>query len=1101
MGDTKESVRKYWAFISYSHSDKAWADWLHRSLENYPMPRDLVGQPTPANAPIPKRFVPVFRDREELPTATDLGAVIARALEHARFLVVICSPRSAKSPWVEKEIIEYKRMHGESRVLCLIVDGEPWASNGKPGFCDEDECFPKAVRFQLGQDGAISDKPTEPIAADAREGKDGRENAVIKLMAGLLGVGFDDLRRREQEYQRRRLRRFQATAAVFGLLFIVAVSAAVYAVKQKHAALRTLSQSDLNLAVAARKGDDAARQVAYLARSLRSDPENPLAQMAAYSTLAHRKIHPPVGPVLRHPSAVLSASASADGKWILTSSGERIYLWSRPDHKLVAERSLADGTVNALAMHPSGDGWVAGTAKGRLHFIGLQDLKNQREPVITGETAIQGFCWNPKKSILAVGLAPSDPETGGGWFMQITADGKELSRQKTENLSPEFFAWSADGAKLAAAGPSPYFYVSDAGDRGENTLEIKGTLCITGISFAPEGTLRTIDLATGMQTWNVETGQVIGEPESLIPLPVRCAFSPDGSHFVGVRRGPAAYLYDSVEGKIRTEPLSQAFTVNRCVYLDKTHVLLMSEGGLAQVRCLRSEEPAAEFLPFDPGYPDISSLSDDGTLLAAACSSDSLVRIYDLRTSKQLGRPLRFPSNLHGLCFSENSQSLTAICWDGKVRRVDWRSGLRFTVGEIEVVTPIDSGFDVLDSLRFQPGGKLAALPTLDGIKVIDTTEGVVARTIPVQGGTNAVAWSPDGKTIAAASRDQALSFYPSDGSPSKSSIRISLAAPAIDLAWSPDARTIASLSSSNRVDCLSTETGLPVGIGFPTGSSGMRLSWVCNGKWIAASDGDERSKLWDPETGMDIVRLPDASSGQLAPLDVPQRGAVLLTGEKGFYLVPVPVLTNTPDWLPSLLEGIGGGSHGSEGGRTMIDPDEWMTVEKIARASKRDVLWSPVVDWLLDRTASRPAYPGALMTEPQVTASIDVESTRIFDALVQRARTLLRSNDETKQAEALTQIEKALILKPGHIQLLRTKQQIGQQTNRSALVREACVAIASSTDSPLVDVLDSKFIEARSQLSDDPKDPAKARKLLEEILTVDPSREDAQNLLKTTSP
>ena len=140
-------------------------------------------------------------------------------------------------------------------------------------------------------------------------------------------------------------------------------------------------------------------------------------------------------------------------------------------------------------------------------------------------------------------------------------------------------------------------------------------------------------------------------------------------------------------------------------------------------------------------------------------------------------------------------------------------------------------------------------------------------------------------------------------------------------------------------------------------------------------------------------------------------------------------------------------------------------------------------------------------MTESQVTASIDVESTRIFDALVQRARTLLRSNDETKQAEALTQIEKALILKPGHIQLLRTKQQIGQQTNRSALVREACVAIASSTDSPLVDVLDSKFIEARSQLSDDPKDPAKARKLLEEILTIDPSREDVQNLLKTTSP
>lgn len=280
-----------------------------------------------------------------------------------------------------------------------------------------------------------------------------------------------------------------------------------------------------------------------------------------------------------------------------------------------------------------------------------------------------------------------------------------------------------------------------------------------------------------------------------------------------------------------------------------------------------------------------------------------------------------------------------------------------------------------------------------------------------------------------------------------------------------------------------------------------MRLSWVSHGKWIAVSDGDDRSKLWDPETGMDVVRLPDAGSGQLAPLDVPQRGAVLLTGEKGFYLVPVPVLTNAPDWLPSLLEGIGGGSHGSEDGRTMIDPDAWMTAEKIARAGTRDVLWSPVVDWLLDRTASRPAFPGALMMESEVTASIDLESTRAFDALVQRARVLLRSDDENKQAEALILIEKALVIKPGHIQLLRTKQQIGQLTNRSALVREACTAIASSTDSPLVDVLDAKFIEAGSQLSDEPKNPARARKLLEEILSVDPSREDAQNLLKTTSP
>lgn len=1095
--DTEDNVRKYWAFISYSHADKAWADWLHRSLENYPMPRDLVGRQTPADAPVPKRFVPVFRDREELPTATDLAAVIGRALRHARFLVVICSPRSAKSPWVEKEIIEYKRMHGDSRVMCLIVDGEPWASGGRQGFSEADECFPRAVRFQLGHDGELSDKPTEPIAADAREGKDGRENAVIKLMAGLLGVGFDDLRRREQEYQRRRLRRFQATAAVFGLLFVAAVSAAIYAVKQKRTALHTLSQSDMNLAVAARKSDAAARQVAYLARSLRSDPANPLARMAAYSTLVHHKIHPPVGPALRHPAAVLAAAGSADGKWILTSSGERIYLWSRPDHKLLTERNLGDGTVNALVAHPSGDGWLAGTAKGGLHFIGLKDLKSEREVVRSGETAILGLCWNPERSVLAVGLGPPK-EQGGGWLLQTTVDGKELSRHRTEHLTPEYFAWSADGAKLATAGNSPYFYVTDAGDRGNAIREMQGKLCISGIFFTPERTLRTIDIAAGVVTWNAETGQAIGKPDSIEPMPARCALSPDGSHFVGFHRGPTAYLHDTADGKVRTEPLSQAFTVNKGVYLDERHVLLMSENGLAQVRSLRSETPAAEFLPFHPGYPDIGVLSDDGKLLAAACSSDSLVRIYDLRTSKQLGRPLRFPSDLHAICFSENDQFLSAICWDGKVRRVEWKRGLRFLVSEVEVVTPIDSGFDTLDEVRFQVGGRLAAVPDPDGIKIIDLIEGAVARVIPVQGGVQSLAWSPDGKTIAVASRDQVLSFHPHDGSAGKSSVRTILGAPVIDLAWSPDARTIATLTNSDQVECFSVEDGRPFGTGFSTGSSCMRISWASNGKWLVASDGNDVSKLWDPETGLDVARLPDGGSGQMAPLDVPLRGAVALSGEKGFYLVSIPLIQTTPEWLPTLLEGIGGGSLGDSDTRPLLDPDAWMAAEKTARAGKRDALWSPVVDWLLDRNDSRQGFPGALMSEPEVATAMDPVSTRAFDALVQRANVLWKSGDENKMAEALVLMEKALAIKPGHIQLLLAKRQIGQNAKRPNMVREACSAISASADSPLADVLEAKFIEAGSWLVDEPKDRARSRKLLEEILAEDPDRGDAKNMLES---
>ncbi len=117
--------------------------------------------------------------REELASATDLGAVINEALLGSACQIVICSPQAAKSRWVNEEILAFKRLGREDRIFCLIVGGEPNASENPAQA--EDECFPPALRFKLGADGQLSGVRTEPIAADARPGKDGRNNAKLKL--------------------------------------------------------------------------------------------------------------------------------------------------------------------------------------------------------------------------------------------------------------------------------------------------------------------------------------------------------------------------------------------------------------------------------------------------------------------------------------------------------------------------------------------------------------------------------------------------------------------------------------------------------------------------------------------------------------------------------------------------------------------------------------------------------------------------------------------------------------------------------------------------------------------------------------------------------
>jgi tetratricopeptide (TPR) repeat protein len=215
---------RYKAFISYSHTDEKWARWLHRALESYKPPRYLVGRETDMGK-VPAKMSPVFRDREDLASSTDLGSDLSAALEASAAQIVICSTSSAQSHWVNEEILAFKRLGRSKRIFSLIVDGEPYSSGEES--TAHLECFPPALRYQLGDDGELSDVPAEPIAADARPGKDGKNPAKLKLLAGILGVGFDDLRQRELQRRNRRLA-LVTGASVVGMVLAIGLATAAF---------------------------------------------------------------------------------------------------------------------------------------------------------------------------------------------------------------------------------------------------------------------------------------------------------------------------------------------------------------------------------------------------------------------------------------------------------------------------------------------------------------------------------------------------------------------------------------------------------------------------------------------------------------------------------------------------------------------------------------------------------------------------------------------------------------------------------------------------------------------------------------------------------
>lgn len=198
---------KYRAFISYSHADEAWAAWLHRRLEHYRVPSHLVGRKT-ANGPVPRRLGRCFRDQAELSAASDLTETLRQALRDSQSLIIVCSPRSAASRWVNEEIKYFRSLGRGGAIYAFIVDGEPNAHD------PAQESFPRALLQD--EDGRLL---SEPLAADARPAKDGKVDGFLKLVSGLIGVGFDELRQREQKRRTRLM-----TAAVGASLAIASIT-------------------------------------------------------------------------------------------------------------------------------------------------------------------------------------------------------------------------------------------------------------------------------------------------------------------------------------------------------------------------------------------------------------------------------------------------------------------------------------------------------------------------------------------------------------------------------------------------------------------------------------------------------------------------------------------------------------------------------------------------------------------------------------------------------------------------------------------------------------------------------------------------------------
>lgn len=175
-----ESQKEYYAFISYKREDEKWAEWLQNKLEHYHFPTNLNGR-----TDLPHNIRPTFRDVTDL-TSGLLVEEIDKALRSSEWLIIICSPRSAKSQWVCKEAQAFIDLGYSDHIIPFVIEGTPFSDN------DATECYPQALLNLTGSH--------ELLATNINEM--GRDAATIKVVARMFNLRFDALWQRYEREKR-----------------------------------------------------------------------------------------------------------------------------------------------------------------------------------------------------------------------------------------------------------------------------------------------------------------------------------------------------------------------------------------------------------------------------------------------------------------------------------------------------------------------------------------------------------------------------------------------------------------------------------------------------------------------------------------------------------------------------------------------------------------------------------------------------------------------------------------------------------------------------------------------------------------------------------
>ncbi|WP_329567178.1 TIR domain-containing protein [Streptomyces sp. NBC_01361] len=820
----------YGIFLSYSGDrDRRWLPHLQRVIEKQSRPWYK-----------PPR-IRVFLDDSGVSIGPQLWDKIEAGLARSEWLVVLASPEAKASVWVDREIEWWLEHKSVDNILLVVTAGQlVWDEQRGNWNPELSTALPARLSGRFEQQPVWKSVDFRRLDRGAGFLPDA-DGVAFGIASVVRGLPEDELRSEGLRDTRRNLRTARIVAAVLGFLLLVASTVSVIAVVERAEATRqrdhaVAQQLITQSSLLATRDPFGARLKALAAWRIDPSPETRLAVLDA-------AVNPESG-LLPHSWPVNSVAFSPDGRTVASGGGDGIVrLWNTATQQKAGNALIGHNRgVTSVAFGPGGKTLASSSLDGTVRLWN-----------VAGHTQIG---------------APFSAHAGMINPVAYSPDGKTLVTVD-ENGSGSVRVW-------------------DVATRRQIGRPLGGHTYVAAVSFSPDGRTFASGSSNGVQLWDTRSrapiGSALGGADS-----TSVSFSPDGRTIASAGADGSVQLWDTTTRTPIGKPFASTSTGTGSVAFSPDSALLAAaydDGSVRLWDVRRHRQMGAPFLGHT-GKAGAVAFSPDGSVLASS-SEDTTVRLWDIRTQRQVGASLG-TGDQRGTALSSNGQTLAVVGSDAAVRfwnvatrrqtsdpLLQGDEDLRFTISfspdnavlaiasyrnrlrlwDVAARRPIGKpllGTGDTTAVAFSPDGRTLASSHMGSVHIWNlTAHRQTGRALDVS--ATSVAFSPDGRTLATNTVNDTVALWDVATHRRIGETPASHTAQITAVVFSPDGTTLATASRDNTVRLWNAATREQIGDPLTGHRSGVTsVAFSPNGRTLATGSMDHTVRLWDVATRRQI--------------------------------------------------------------------------------------------------------------------------------------------------------------------------------------------------------------------------------------------------------